>query len=78
MSTPFERGKAAGQWTEKEIKKCGFSSAKECLDHEEQVYKEDVAALADLREKDPRAVARQAEYLEGAITGARESLRKRR
>jgi len=77
MSTPFERGKRDGQWTDEQLKQCGLNSAEECLTHQEQVYQDKMANLPNLHAKNPEYAARHAEYMEGLITGERESLRKR-
>ena len=74
MSTPFERGKIDGQWTDEQIKRCGFNSARECLAHQERLYQEKKANLPSLRAQNPAFAAQHAESLEGLITGTRESL----
>jgi hypothetical protein len=77
MSTPYERGWADGQWTDEQIKECGFASAAECLAHQEAVYEEEKANLAHLYAINPVYAAQHAEYLEGLIAGERASLRGR-
>lgn len=74
MSTPFERGYKAGQWTDEQIKQNGFESAEECLAHEEQVYQDEIANLGSLS---PEGAAKHKEYMDGLIAGARDSLRNR-
>lgn len=76
MSTSFEAGKRDGQWTDEQIRSCGFKSAQECLEHQEQVYREEVANLSQLAKKNPAYAAQHAEYLEGLISGTRQSLRR--
>lgn len=78
MSNSFEHGKRDGQWTDKQIKQCGFDSAEECLAHQEQVHQDEMANLPDLHAKNPTYARQHAEYLEGLITGTRESLRNRK
>jgi hypothetical protein len=77
MSTSYEHGWADGQWTDEQIKECGFVSAQECLAHEEAEYEKERAKLADLYARNPVYAAQHAEYLEGWIAGARASLRGR-
>jgi hypothetical protein len=76
IMTPFEQGKKDGAWTEARITECGFSSAEECLAHQEKVYQEEVAALPRIRATNPEYAAQQAEYLEGLITATRQSLQR--
>lgn len=73
MATSFERGRIAGQWTEAQVKELGYISAKECLEEAEEYYLEELENLKDLS---PEYAAKHAEYLEGFITGERESLRR--
>lgn len=73
--TPFEQGQKDGTWTQKLIRKCGFTSAAECLAHQEQVYQHEVALLPRLYAINPTYAARQAEYLEGLIAAERSSLK---
>lgn len=73
-TTPFEQGKIAGQWTDKQLAECGFSSAQECLEHEEKLYQENLKEVAEIRVTNPVYAAKQAEYIAGEIAGARESL----
>src|SRR5256885_1389773 len=74
MSTPFQRGQQDGQWTEEKIRECGFNSAEDCLKHQEKVHQEELASLTDKR--NPEYATRQAEYLEGIISGTRQSLQR--
>ena len=75
MSTPYERGYAAGQWTKKKIRDLGFRSATECLAHQEKVHQDECAALPHLYQRNPTFAAQQEEYLNGLIAGTRVSLR---
>ncbi len=74
-STPFERGRADGQWTFEQVRQCGFASVEECLAHQEGVYEEERASLVHLYAVNPVYAAWQAEYLEGLIAGERACLR---
>ncbi len=69
--TPFEQGKIDGQWTAEQVRACGFASAQECLEHQEQVYRDELAKLPGLG----TYAAKHAEYMEGYITAERETLR---
>jgi hypothetical protein len=73
--TPFEQGKIDGQWTAQQVRECGFTSAQECLEHQEQVYRDEVACLPALRQQNAEYATRQAQYLEGLIATERETLR---
>jgi len=77
MPTPYEYGKAAGKWTDEQIRECGFTSAEECLQYQEAIHQEDVAKLDRLYARNPAYAAQHAEYLEGVIAATRESLRDR-
>jgi len=69
--TPYEQGKIDGQWTEEQIKQCGFASPEDCLAHQEKVYQEEMQNLSSLE----RSYAiRHAEYMEGLINAEMESL----
>ena len=76
MSTPFERGRAAGAklWNDERIKECGFHSVQECLTHQERAHQKELENLPRLRATNPEKAAQLAEYLEGQMTGVRESL----
>jgi hypothetical protein len=74
VSTPFQRGQRDGQWTEEQIRECGFNSAEDCLKHQEKVHQEELASLADLHKINPDYAKKHAEYLEGIISGTRQSL----
>lgn len=70
--TPYKQGLAQGQWTEGQVQECGFASAKECLEHQEQVIRGLQDALPSLQ--NPVYAAWQAEFIEGLEKATRESL----
>ncbi len=77
MVTPFEQGRADGQWTEEQLKRSCYRSAQECLECHEAMYQQEKAHLAEMYAQNPVGAAQHEQYLEGWITGARESLRRR-
>jgi hypothetical protein len=72
MVSHFSNGVRQGQWTPELVRSHGFSSAEECLANEEQLYQEEMDGLSDLT---PEYAAKHKEFMQGVITGARESLR---
>ena len=73
--TPYEQGMIDGQWSDEQITQCGFTSAEECLAHQEQVLQEEKENLPSLYEKNPAYAKQHAEYLEGLESGTYASLR---
>jgi len=74
-STPFARGRAAGQWTEQSIEECGFASVQKFLEQREKSYQEELDCLPSLHVSNPALAVQHAEYMEGYRAGTRESLR---
>jgi len=73
MSTPFERGKEAGKWADEEIQE--LDSIQKCLERQERIYQNGIDELLDLYKVNPEYARQQAEYMEGWINSARQSLR---
>lgn len=69
--TPYEQGRAEGQWTWERLDDSGFASVAECLAHYEASYEATVAAM---RASGSTASVRQIEYWNGLISAIRESL----
>jgi hypothetical protein len=65
MSGAYDQGFTDGWFTEEQVRNMGFSSKKECLDYQEQMYQDEMRKAVSNQQK---------EYMQGWIAGARKSL----
>lgn len=70
--TSYEQGLEQGKWTREQVTAYGFASPAECLAHEEAKYHDHIKNV--LPTLNPEQAKNHAEFMEGVIVAARQSL----
>jgi hypothetical protein len=73
--TAFDRGKADGVWTQETLDHCGWDTAEDCLKQMEEYYTDEMGSVAEQYQHNPQAAMTYAEFMEGWICAARETLK---